>query len=418
MDRVIKQLAKKLLNQKVLIACSTGVDSMVLLHLVMKVKDVSQIIVAHVNHQKREQSEIEEKYIKQFCSLHHMKCYTFRLPPIQNGNFQSEARKKRYDFFNEIADKEEISYILLAHHADDNLETILMRLMKSSSLKGYAGIEEETKFKNHILYRPLLETPKKDIVAYAKQNQIVYFEDASNQELDYTRNRIRHLITPILLEENPNLYQAIHYFSETILNANEKIEKEEFLFIENQIVVNNNDNKYTYILKIADYQTLSSFMQKQVLFRLLKKYHLSHTCIEDIQKQIESCKAHIVTKINSEIAMIKEYGNILFTEEAIEPIQYYQKIEEEGRYELPNHVILEVNKNSCNFITPTNNLCYNIECLPIIVRNRMAGDKIGTKLVSDMITNRKIPYRIRKNLLLLCDKENKILAILGYKGGK
>lgn len=418
MEKIIISLKEKLNNEKVLVACSTGVDSMVLLHLLLKALNPSQIVVAHVNHQKRKQSELEEAYIKEFSEIHNIKCYVMRLEHIHDGNFQSIARAKRYEFFENIASKEGIRYILLAHHANDNLETIIMRLLKSSSLKGYGGIEKETIYHNNILYRPLLEIPKDTIKEYAKENNIKYYEDSSNSELDYTRNRIRHLITPILLEENPNLYSAINYYSQTILSANDIIEKEEIAFIKDKIMVNNKNGILTYQLKRSDYLDLSQFMRRQVIFRLLKKYNLSHQCIGEIEKKIMSTKANIVSAITPKLSLVKEYGNIIFTEENINPLNYEITIQEEGTYDLPNDEIIIINKNNCNFITPHKELCYNIERLPVIIRTRKPGDKLANKLVSDFLTKYKIPYLTKKNCLLLCDGNNKVLAVLGYKGGK
>lgn len=418
MNKIITDLKEKLNTEKVLVACSTGVDSMVLLHLVLNAIDPTQIVVAHVNHGKREQSVIEEEYITEFSKEKNIKCYVKRLGHIDNGNFQSIARKMRYEFFEEICEKENIKYILLAHHANDNLETIIMRMLKSSSLKGYAGIEKESIYHNYIIYRPLITISKKEIIDYSIKHNIKYYEDSSNSELDYTRNRIRHLITPILLEENPNLYSAINYYSETLLNANEIIEKEETSFIKNKIMVNNKNGILTYTLNMDDYLMLPTFYKKQILFRLLKKYSLSHQCIEDIMKKITSNKTNIVSKINNELSLIKEYNQILFTEEDISNINYYLEARNEGIYDLPNNGKLVVNKNNCNFITTNKELCYNIERLPVIIRNREAGDKIANKLVSDFITKKKIPYLIKKDILLLCDENNNILAVLGYKGGK
>lgn len=418
MDKILKTLKQKFKSEKVLIACSTGIDSMVLLDLAIKALGKDFVVIAHVNHQKREQSIIEEEYIKNYSAINNIKCHVLKLDSIVDENFQSAARSKRYEFFLKVAKQENTKYILTAHHADDNLETIIMRFLKSSSIKGYAGIEEETNLKDCIIYRPLLKKSKLEIKEYAKNNNITYFEDSSNNEFDYTRNRIRHLITPILLEENPNLYSAVNYYSETILNASDILEKEEVSFIENKISVNNNNNEVTYTIKITDYISLSSYMKKQILFRLLKKYNLSHKCIEEIMKKIDSSKNNLVSKINNELSLIKEYGNIIFTEKSLEPLQFQLIIEEEGTYNLPNNQIIEVNKNSCNFITSNGNLCYNMKSLPIIIRNRKVGDKQDKKLISDIITRKKIPYLLKKDILLLCDNSNNIITILGLKGGK
>ena len=130
---VVNQMNNILTEQKVLIACSTGIDSTVLLDLCLKTNSIDKMVVAHVNHQKRKESDIEEAYIKEYCEKNNIICYTLKLPKESVGNFQEWARNKRYNFFYEIMEKENLNYLLTAHHADDNLETILMRFIKGSS---------------------------------------------------------------------------------------------------------------------------------------------------------------------------------------------------------------------------------------------------------------------------------------------
>ena len=302
----IKLIKEKLNNKKVLLACSTGVDSMVLLDLLLKHANNCQIIISHINHQKRKQSILEEEYIIKYCEEKKIKCYVKKLEYYEEGNFQEWARIQRYEFFEEIIEKEGIDYLLTAHHADDNLETIIMRLLKSSSLKGYAGIEKEIKKENYSILRPLLDHSKNEIITYAKENNIFYYQDESNFSDDYTRNRIRKYITPILLEENPNLYQAINYYSQTILDANQLLEKEKVSFIKNHVLVKNNNELEIIEFNISEYLKLSDYLRVQVLFRILRKYSLSRTCIDDIIKQILSSKNKIVTKINNHLSIICE----------------------------------------------------------------------------------------------------------------
>ena len=413
----IKLIKEKLNNKKVLLACSTGVDSMVLLDLLLKHANNCQIIISHINHQKRKQSILEEEYIIKYCEEKNIKCYVKKLEHYEEGNFQEWARIQRYEFFEEIIRKEGIDYLLTAHHADDNLETIIMRLLKSSSLKGYAGIEKEIKKENYSILRPLLDHSKNEIITYAKKNNIFYYQDESNFSDDYTRNRIRKYITPILLEENPNLYQAINYYSQTILDANQLLEKEKVSFIKNHVLVKNNNELEIIEFNISEYLKLSDYLRVQVLFRILRKYSLSRTCIDDIIKQILSSKNKIVTKINNHLSMIKEYGYIQFVNSTLEEDAFSLEIYEEGIYNIGDNIKIEVNKNSCNFITPNGNLWYNIKGLPITIRKRKNGDKIITKMgtisISDYLTNKKVPYLKRRNILLLCEKDN-VIAILGY----
>ena len=168
----LKSLFNSLENKKVLIAVSTGVDSMVLLDLAMKTLKKENIGIAHVNHKKRLESENEEKFIIDFAKQNDIPIYVHHLEQSNDENFQSYARNARYEFFNDLSLKYNYEYVLLAHHADDNLETIIMRFLKSSSLKGYSGIEKETTYKNIKVYRPLLEISKEFILSYAKKNKI------------------------------------------------------------------------------------------------------------------------------------------------------------------------------------------------------------------------------------------------------
>lgn len=407
----------KLNHEKVLIACSTGVDSMVLLDIVMKTLQHQQIVVVNMNHHKRIESDVEEEFIQQFSKKNNLICYTKKLPHYEGNNFQEWARKKRYQFFWEIAEKENSKYILLAHHADDNLETILMRMLRSSSLKGYAGMQKEVNYHQFVIYRPLLEITKDDIYQYAKNCAVPYFEDASNQEDQYTRNRIRHHVIPVLKKENPNLVKAITNYSNTLSRAADYFEKMETNFINKMKIVHTN-NEYFVKFDIHTFSVLDSFLQEQVLFRLLKKFTLSKECIHSILQMILSKKNKIICKINSKLNFIKEYNYIIITTKRIDNEAFYLKIDNDGIYYLPNNVQFVVDKNICTFITTNQKLWYNIYSYPFIVRSRIEGDKIktkvGTKSVSDYLTDHKIPYFERQKILLICNEKNQPIEILGY----
>ena len=414
MKKVIDELRLKLNNEKVVVTCSCGIDSATLLDLVLKAIPCENIIVAHVNHNKRKESIIEQEYIESFCMEKNLKLEVLTLPKESNGNFQEWARNKRYEFFEDVAKKNSAKYILLAHHANDNLETILMRIMKTSSLKGYAGMEKCTIQNGVYIYRPLLNTPKEEIENYAKENNIKYFEDSSNAKDDYTRNRIRHHIVPLLQEENPSLFESISKYSQTLLSANKLLEKVKVEFIENKVSVNNNDIKFN----ISDLLSLDEDIRIHVLFRILKKYNLSRVCIDEVYKQILSNKQNIVTSFSNNLSMIKEYGYVLFTDKNINSINVNIKINCDGTYNITDDLTVIVDKNICYFKAPNTTLWYNIESLPIVIRNRENGDKIklksGTKSISDFLTNKKVPYMQRKDTLVLCDEFNNVLHILGY----
>lgn len=424
MEKIINNLRDKIGNNKVVIACSTGVDSSVLLDITKKALKKEQIIIAHVNHGVRKESNDEETYIRQIAKMENIKLYVEHLDKITN-NFEEEARNKRYQFFVSIAKKNNASYILLAHHANDNLETIIMRFLKSSSLKGYAGIEEETFKEGIIIYRPLLKVCKKDIYEYAKLNNIKYFEDETNKENNHFRNRIRNNIVPLLEKENPNLYEAVSYYSSSLLGANSLLEKEIQTFIKEEI---QNYDETTIYFSIASLKSKSDYLQKEILFRITKKHGLSISAIEEIMKLLTNEKNKIITKITNTLTVIKEYGKCYLTKKDIFCPPFYLEITKEGTYILPNEKKITVDRNICYFTTKNKQLCYNINNLPIVIRSRQNGDtikrtakckqtgqeKIYTQKISDILTNKKIPTIEREQVLLLVEK-SEVKAILGLK---
>ncbi len=409
---VINNMNEILNDQNILIACSTGVDSTVLLDLCLKAKSIKKIVVAHVNHQKRMESDTEEAYIKEFCEKNNIICYTLKLPKESIGNFQEWARNKRYTFFYEIMEKENLNYLLTAHHADDNLETILMRFIKGSSLKGYAGIAEKTKELGYNIYRPLLSLSKEEIESYAGKENLKYFVDSSNNEDDYTRNRIRKYIVPLMLKENPSLYQAVGLYSDTLFETSKMLEEQINNFIKKEVNVNNNIISFS----VKSFLKENEFFQIELLFSILKPYGLSTTCIKEIIKKINSSKTMILTDINNDLVLIKEYGRISLVPKDIIPSEFYLKIENDGVYKLPNNQEIVVDKNIC-YLRPSNKeLWYNIPELPIIVRTRKAGDSLrfkgGTKTISNYLTDKKISQIERMKILLICDKENKPIYMI------
>lgn len=421
MNEVINKIKNLVKDNIVVVACSTGADSMCLLNLCEKALNKEQIVICHVNHKVREQSEIEEIYLKEYAHNNNIKLYIKHLASL-SGNFEESARNMRYSFFYETALSVNAKYILVAHNATDNLETIIMRMIKGSSLIGYAGIMENAKYQDIDIYRPLLEVSKKDIISYCEQNNIKYFHDHTNDNTEFTRNRIRHSIIPLLENEKEDIYKAITYFSNTIINANSLLEEKKIDFISKSVLTCGNTRSF----KLSEYLLLSDYLRHQILFRLLKKEELSISANNELVKLITSNKSKFVNKLKY-TTIIKEYGMIVLYEGELNE-DFFLEISEEGTYNLPNNCSIIVDSKKCTFISNSHKIWYNINKLPLIVRSRIPGDKIKrskksfdtnekhfyTQSISDILTNKKIPYIERANTLLLeCD--NEIIAILGLK---
>ena len=201
----------------IIIGCSAGPDSMALLHY-LKNNTNNNIICCHINHNVRTESVKEEQYLKNYCKQENITSYT-------QNNFENEAREKRYNFYEKILKKYNSKYLFLAHHGDDLIETILMKINRGSSIEGYAGIKEISKKNNYYIIRPFIKYTKDDLINYNKKNNITYYIDKSNENTNYTRNRFRKNILPILKKENPNIHKQFLKYSNTLLEYNNYIER-------------------------------------------------------------------------------------------------------------------------------------------------------------------------------------------------
>ena len=168
-----------------LLAVSGGADSMAMLHMM---RNTPNIMVAHVNHQLRPDSNLDARLVDKFCKEHNIPCmHDVLLHPPKTG-IEAWARKKRYAFFNALMLIYKIPILMTAHNANDQAETVIMRIIRGTGIKGLRGIHET----NPALQRPLLGMTKQEINAYCKTNNVPYREDSTNTDTKYFRNKVRH----------------------------------------------------------------------------------------------------------------------------------------------------------------------------------------------------------------------------------
>ena len=193
-------------EQTILVAVSGGVDSMVLLDIVRQYIDSSFIVVATIDHKVRDDSSIAVDCVQHYCQLHNLGYCISTLDWKEGEKISEETmREKRYTILRELKKKHHAQYILNAHHQDDHIETFLFRMIRGSGLRGL------TSFKNSSgdILRPLFSFNKEEIIQYARENNISWVEDSTNQQNIYARNHIRNVLIPEIKKIHPTAQQNI-----------------------------------------------------------------------------------------------------------------------------------------------------------------------------------------------------------------
>ncbi|MGC4021539.1 MAG: tRNA lysidine(34) synthetase TilS [Cyclobacteriaceae bacterium] len=207
------------LKDKILLAVSCGVDSMVMLELFHE--SGFKISVAHCNFQLRgNESDGDERLVKSICEKHSIPFFSKRFETNQFAeknslSIQMAARELRYQWFNELIEKDGFDFVATAHHLNDSIETAILNFARGSGLEGLDGITD----KNGKVIRPLLFATREQIKSYALKNKIDWREDSSNASDDYQRNFVRHKIIPLLKEINPSLENSFEDSVEKISGA-------------------------------------------------------------------------------------------------------------------------------------------------------------------------------------------------------
>ena len=408
-------------NDKIVIACSGGPDSMALLSLacdLRKEKDFD-IICAHVNHNKREESDSEATMVESFCKEKNVIFEYIKFEKYNKGNFESVARKKRYAFFEKVLEKHEAHKLFTAHHGDDLAETILMRIARGSTLKGYSGFTKYSNSEWYELYRPLIYLTKQEILDYVVKNKIPYAIDKTNDDDIHTRNRFRHYILPELKKEEPKIDLKFLNFSEKIDEAanyigeivNDKIQE---IYRNESLDLIKFSYEKKYIQKMIIKELLSRIYDDDVIY--LKEKH-----VDMIINGINSHRPNLEMVLPKNIRVLKRYSRLIFTtKENIENSYHYLF---DSKLEINDHVIEEVESSSSD----GNDVCrLNIEDirLPLIVRNRLKGDKMtikgmnGSKKIKEIFIENHISKEDREMWPILVDSEDKILWLPGLKKSK
>ena len=403
-------------NENIVCAISGGPDSMCLLNILVKLKNKYHfnIVCAHVNHNMRIESNEEEIFVKNYCIANGVIFEYMKITEYDNDNFHACARNIRYNFFENLINKYNSKYLFTAHHGDDLMETVLMRIIRGSTLKGYGGFSRISSKNNYKIVRPLITLTKQEIEEYDKLNNIPYAIDKSNFKDIYTRNRYRKYILPKLKDENKNAHLKFLNFSEYLIEAGNYFENYAKNIIPS-IYVNNK-------LDINEFKKYEHIIQIYIIYNILEKIYKEE--IDKINnKHVDNIIKLINNKNNGYISLpnkkgIKEYNYFYITDK--KPLNDIDIILKD-KVELPNGKCIEIVKDS----TLTNNFVIYLNSseisLPLHIRNRKPGDKIKIKnmndykKVSDIFINEKVSRTERDTYPIVVDNKNKIIWLPGLK---
>ena len=308
-------------GDRVVIGVSGGPDSISLLDILNKFKQNKilnfEIIVAHINHQIREEANDDEEYVQDYCEKNKIKFYSKRIDVIKYANnnkigLEEAGRFLRYDFFDEIMQKENANKIAIAHNKNDKAETIIMNIIRGTGISGLKGIEpiREEKY-----IRPLLKCDRDEIEEYCKTNNLNPRIDKTNFENDCTRNKIRNIVLPYIKKEfNYNIIETINRLSE-VATETENYLKNETIKKYNQLKIE--EEKNTVILSLKEFNKCDILIRKRLLIYTISKVlgntqNIEKINIEDIIKLCERNIGNKYLKPNKNIKILVNKGKIFF----------------------------------------------------------------------------------------------------------
>jgi len=410
------------MNDVIVIGCSSGPDSMALLDMLLKEREKYNLslVVAHVNHNLRVESDEEEKYLREYCNINNLLFESMTIDEYGDDNFHNEARTIRYNFFEMLVNKYEANYLMTAHHGDDLAETVMMRIVRGSNLNGYSGFKECVDMGTYKIVRPLIKFTKEELLEYNREHNIKYYVDSSNDKDKYTRNRYRKYLLPFLKEEDKDVHLKFLKYSKTLVEASKFIDKEKNKAIKRVVC----DNKI-YIDKFLEEE---EYIQREILYYVISDYYqddlilVNDKHIDLILSVINNRRSNCFVNLPNEVIASKCY-NVLELRRDTDEITSYE-MEFDTYVLLPNnHIIEKIDDTNDN----SNNICRldsNDIVLPLTIRTRKLGDKMkvkgfdGSKKIKDIFIEKKVSLSKRDNWPIVVDAMGTILWIPGLKKSK
>jgi tRNA(Ile)-lysidine synthase len=397
-------------NEKTLVGFSGGADSVALLYALCSLLGKERIVALHVNHMLRgNESERDEAFCRAFCAAHEISfvCKRADVLSLSGGiSLEETARRVRYEFLEETAKEQDCITVSLAHHAGDNLETMLFHLCRGTGLAGLAGIPPTRPLGNIRIVRPMLDCTREEILGYLAQNNLSYVTDSTNTDTHYTRNFIRHEIIPKLKEINPQAEENARKTAEIAQNAASHLTNEARTFLSEKKTAENADmlralspallySVLSELYQNAGGETLSAVQSASVIDLLYHKEKGHSVSLTG------SIKAHLDGKMLRFSSEIKEKQNPLKEKFALQT----------GENRLQNDILVFVDKapdakllESAVFYAKTKIPMQSLETLHLRARENGESYRFGgmTRKFKKLLSGAD---SVMKNRPLLCDAD-------------
>ena len=322
-NKVFETITKFKLIQdgdKIVLGVSGGPDSICMLDILNQLKNDKikfDIIVAHINHQIREEANQDEKYVQNYCKKNNIKFCVQRIDVKKYANnnkigLEEAGRKLRYIFFDEVMKLNNGNKIAIAHNKNDKIETIIMNEIRGCGLSGLKGIEP---MRNNRIIRPLIECERIEIEKYCEENNLNPRIDKTNFINDCTRNKIRNIVLPYVVKEfNPNIVKTLDRLSEVVSETENYLQKQ----VEkkyNQLLISKENDKI--ILDLKKFNSEDILIKKRILLYTISEIlgntqNIEKINIEDLIKLCQNNIGNKYLKPKSNIKVLVNKGKIFF----------------------------------------------------------------------------------------------------------
>ena len=380
-------------NQKYLLACSHGPDSMALFYMLKE--EGYKFAVAHVNYHLREESDLEQEQLEAYCVKNNVQLYVKDVDEVLgNNNLEEKCRIIRYTFFKDLVNQYGFDAVLIAHNQDDLIETYLMQ-KRRQNLVQFFGIKEKPIIFDVKIIRPLLSYSKQELLMFCDLNKVEYSIDKTNLENTFLRNQIRHQIVERMNKfDRKKILREIDDENLRLNVINDKISK-----------INSN--------KCEDYNRLND---DEFLYAIVKRgrelkpdFTMSRNQGLEIRKIFQSDKANVSVNV-SDLTLVKSYDSFQFID---------QNKEVNFSYKIDSPCVLDTEYFYLDFTGDTSNRNVGKEDYPLTIRNAQPNDvyliKGYEKQLRRLFIDWKVPVPLRKRWPVIINKNGTVIYVPRYQ---